>query len=90
MTRSDEVRVDFSPVQSVSGGVEQSDDIERGAERLINELLTRVGMIMEDVSLTALLRDSYAGDLPARIAALLTATKQITVLISAAEALLHA
>ncbi len=42
-----------------------ADETDHDAERLINELLTRVGMIMEDVGPTALLNDSYAGDLPA-------------------------
>ncbi len=65
-----------------------ADETDRDAERLINELLTRVGMIMEDVSPTALLDDSYAGDLPARIEAVLNATKQMTALITAAEVLL--
>ena len=66
-----------------------ADETDRDAERLINELLTRVGMIMEDASPTALLDDSYAGDLPARIGAVLSATKQMTALITAAEILLN-
>ncbi len=37
--------------------MEQRDESDRDAERLLNELLTRVGMIMEDVSPTALLND---------------------------------
>ncbi len=65
-----------------------ADETDRDAERLINELLTRVGIIMEDVSPTALLNDSYAGDLRARIRAVLRATKQIAALITAAEVLL--
>jgi hypothetical protein len=66
-----------------------ADETDRDAERLINELLTRVGMIMEDVGPTALLDDPYAGDLPARIGAVLTATKQMIALITAAQVLLN-
>ena len=65
-----------------------ADETDRDAERLINELLTRVGIIMEDVSPTALLQDSFAGDLPARIKAVMSATKRMTALIAAAEVLL--
>lgn len=66
-----------------------ADETDRDAGRLINELLTRVGIIMEDVSLTALFNDAYAGDLRARIGAVPSATKQMTALIIAAEVLLE-
>ncbi len=64
--------------------MEQPDETDRDAKRLINELLTRVGMIMGDVSPTAPLDDSYAGDLPARIGPVLSATNQMTALITEA------
>ena len=68
--------------------MEQPDETDRGVESLINELLTRVGIIMEDVSPIAILKDSHDGELAARIGAVLSATEQITALITAAEALL--
>jgi len=67
--------------------MEQPDETDRDAERLINELLTRVAMIMEDISPTALLSDSLAGDLHARVGAVLRATEQMLVLSIAANAM---
>jgi ribosomal protein L12E/L44/L45/RPP1/RPP2 len=56
-------------------------------ERLINELLTRVGMIMEDTTVTALVRSSKGGDVRRRIKSLERSASSITSLVNAAKAL---
>ena len=56
--------------------------------RLIDELLTRVGMIMEDATITALVRSSEAGDVRRRIECLERSASSITSLVNAAKALI--
>ncbi len=56
--------------------------------RLIEELLTRAGMIMEDASVTALLHKSLTGSLPNRIGELENSAASITAIVRAARALL--
>ena len=53
---------------------------------LAQELFTRAGMLMEDASPVALLRDTIGGDLKARIATLQLATNSMSALVSAAGA----
>lgn len=55
---------------------------------LIGELLARVGMIMEDASVAALLRNSLAGNLHNRIGELEKSAAAITAIVRAARALL--
>lgn len=57
-------------------------------KRLIGELLTRVGMIMEDALVTALLRNSRAGSLRNRIGELENSAASIASIVKAARALL--
>ena len=57
-------------------------------ERLIDELLTRVGMIMEDATIIALVRSSEAGDVRRRIECLERLAASITSLVNAARALI--
>lgn len=56
--------------------------------RLIGELLTRTGMIMEDASVTALQRKSLAGSLHNRIGELEKSAAAIASIVRAARALL--
>ena len=62
-------------------------ELPADTERLINELLTRVGMIMEDATITALIRSSERGDLRKRIMSLEGAACSTCSLIKAAKAL---
>ena len=57
--------------------------------RLIEELLTRAGMIMEDASVNALLRDALAGSLTDRVDALEKSAASITAIMKAARAFLN-
>lgn len=59
-------------------------------ERLIDELLTRVGMIMEDATITALVRSSEDGDVRRRVSCLEHSASSITSLVNAARALFTA
>ena len=55
--------------------------------RLINELLTRAGMIMEDATVTALVQSSEGGDVRKRIECLERSASSIGSLVKAAKAI---
>ncbi len=56
--------------------------------RLIDELLTQAGMIMEDASVAALVRNSVAGRLHNRIGELEKSAAAVASILGAARALL--
>ncbi len=58
--------------------------------RLIDELLTRAGMIMEGASVTALLRDSLGASSRNRIDELENSAASIAAIVRAARALVDA
>ena len=80
--------MDLSARQSVSGHMDKRDQIDGETTRLINELLTRVGLLMEDASTSALLRDSCGGSLAERIRILEVAIARMKLIGDAAKALL--
>jgi len=47
--------------------MDESKEIDPATARLINELLTRLGMMMEDASPIAVLRDACEGRLAERV-----------------------
>jgi len=80
--------VDFQKRQSVSGGMDEPEQIDAETARLINELLTRVGMLMEDASTPALLSDACNGSLAERVTVLDVAVGRSKTLLDAAKALM--
>ncbi len=69
--------------------VDDLDDIEAENIRLINELLTRAGMLMEDASTLALLSDSCEGNLAERILLLELQVTRMKSICDGAKALLN-
>lgn len=67
----------------------ERDQIDPAAAPLINELLTRLGMLMEDASTTALLRDSCGGSVAERVRTLEDAVTKMESICAAAKALLN-
>ena len=80
--------MDLPTFQSVSGQVCQPDQIDPETVRLINELLTHLGMSLEDTSATALLKDSCGGSLSRRVKMIEAETTRMQFVCSAATALL--
>ena len=68
--------------------MDEPSQIDRETARLINELLTRVGTLMEDASSSALLRNSYGGSLVERVKFLETEITRMKLIIGAVKALL--
>ena len=83
------LRVDLSPRQSVSGHMDEPDQINPGTALLINELLTRLGILMEDASTLALLRNSCGGRLAERVRLLDVEITRMKSIFDAARALLN-
>lgn len=75
--------------QCVSGHVDELHQIDRETARLINELLTRLGMLMEDASTPALLKDSCDGSLAKRVIVLEAEITRMKSITDAAKALLN-
>ena len=79
----------MSTCQSVSGHMDEPDQIDAETTRLISELLTRVGMMMEDASTVALLRDSCGGNVLTRVTVLDEEIARMKSISEAAKALLN-
>ena len=69
--------------------MDEREQIDQETCRLIYELLTRLGALMEDTSTTALLHDSCGGSLQERLNLLEVEIARMTSLCAAAEALLN-
>lgn len=69
--------------------MDERDQIDPETARLINELLTRVGMFMEDASTLSLLRDSCGGSVTERVNTLEDAITNMASICAAAKALLN-
>ena len=67
----------------------EPEQVDPETARLINELLTRLGMLMEDASTPALLSDSCSGSLKDRVRLVDVAITRMKPLCDAAKALLH-
>lgn len=74
---------------SVSGQMDEQEQIDQETRRLIDELLTRLGALMEDTSTTALLHDSCGGSLQERVNLLGVEIARMKSIRAAAEALLN-
>lgn len=81
------LRVDFAAAKSVTVGMTEEHPADPNVECLIEELLTCVGMMMEDASVTALVRDPIDGSLRQRVEQLERSSVSIHALIKAAKAL---
>lgn len=80
--------MDFRKRQSVSGHMDEPEQIDAETARLINELLTRVGMLMEDASTPALLSDACNGSLAERVRVLDVAVGRLKTILDATKALM--
>ena len=80
--------MDLSTRQSVSRYMDALDQIDGETARLINELLTRMGMLMEDASIAALMGDSCGGSLVERVSILEVEITRMKSIADAARALL--
>jgi len=65
------------------------EQIDPETTRLVNELLTRLGMLMEDASTPALLSVSCSGSLADRVRVVDVAVARMKSICDAAKALLH-
>lgn len=83
------LRVDLFPRESVSGHMDEPNQIDPETDCLINELLARLGILMEDASTTALLRDSCGGSLAERVGVLEVEINRMKSVCAAARALLN-
>ena len=83
------LRVDLSTSQSVSGHMDKPDQIEPETARLINELLTRLGILMEDASTPALLSGFRGGSLAERVRVVEVEIARMKSICAAAKALLN-
>ena len=81
--------MDLSTRASVSGLMDDREQIDQETSRLINELLTRLGALMEDASTTALLQDYCGGSLQERVNLLKVEIARMEAMCAAAEALLN-
>jgi hypothetical protein len=68
--------------------MDESSEMDPATARLINELLTRLGMLMEDASSQALLSDSCGGSLGKRVSILEVDIARMKSISKAAKALL--
>ena len=84
------LRVDLRASKSGTGHMTKQDPLDPDSERLINELLTRIGIIMEDASVIALISDGTPKNLGKRIAALEHEAVAISALVRAAKTLKEA
>jgi hypothetical protein len=73
----------------VNGHMDESDQIDLDKARLINELLAHLGMLMEDASTPALLRDFCGGNLAERIRVIDAHIARMKSISNAAMALLN-
>ena len=87
--RFQKLRVDLSARASVNSHMDEREQIDQETSRLINELLTRLGALMEDTSTTALLHDSCGGSLQVRVNLLEVEIDRMKSICSAAKALLN-
>lgn len=69
--------------------MEEPNQVDPETARLINELLTRLGMLMEDATSPALLRDSCGGSLAERVRMLDFQITRMMSISAAAKALLN-
>ena len=81
--------MDLSRRGSVSGDMDERNQIEPKTARLINGLLNSLGMLMEDASSLALLRDSCGGSVAQRLRMLEDAITKMGSICAAAKALLN-
>jgi len=81
------LRVDLSSRQSVNGHMDEPATIDAETARLINELITRLGMLMEDASTAALLQESRGGSLSERVKILQLEITRMKSIAEAARAL---
>ena len=83
------LRVDLLTYPSVIEHMDESTKIDPGTARLINELLARLGVMMEDASPTALLSGSCEGRLSARVRLLDLEIGRMQAISAAARTLLN-
>ena len=69
--------------------MDEQEQIDHETPRLIAELLTRLGALMEDTSTTALLHDTCGGSLQERVNFLEVEIARMKSICAAAEALLN-
>ena len=69
--------------------MDEPNQIDAETVRLINELLARLGFLMEDASTPAFLKDSCGGSLAARIILLEIKISRMKSISDAAKALLN-
>lgn len=81
--------MDLSPRESVSGHMDEPNQIDPETARLINELLARLGMLMEDAITPALLLDSRGGSIAERVIVLEVEITRMKSISDAAKALLN-
>ncbi len=81
--------MDLFPRKSVSGRMDKPNQIDAETACLINELLARLGILMEDASTSALLRDSCGGSLAERVGVLEVEINRMKSICAAAMALLN-
>ena len=81
--------MDLSPRESVSGHMDEPNQIDPETARLINELLARLGILMEDAGTSALLRDSCGGSLAERVRLLAVEITRMQEISDAARMLLN-
>lgn len=68
--------------------VAQDDELDGDTRELVEQLCTRAGMLMEEVSEAALIRASSAHDLSSKIRRARSAVQKMDRLLSAAEVLI--
>lgn len=70
-------------------GMAEIYDLDEDTRALIEQLCTRVGMLMEDASVQALVRAASLDDLHSKVERSRFAVRHMARLLSAADALLH-
>lgn len=80
--------MDFGTQLRVSGDVAKSHDIDPETEELVNRLLTRVGMMMEDACTCALVKTPRNGSMVERVNRVSKDVERMASLCVAAKALL--
>ena len=70
-------------------GMAEIYDLDEETRLLVEELCTRVGMLMEDTSVQALVRAASLDDLHSKVERSRFAVRRMDRLLSAADALLH-
>ena len=81
--------MDLSGRQSVSVHMDEPNQIDPGTTPLINELLTRLGILMEDASTPALVSDFCGGSLAEQVRVLEVEITRMKSICAAAKALLN-